>query len=76
MSESTETAGSSLLRMQDFDIKKLPRTEELGLGLNFQAVVPHAERLIGLYKCLSAKSGSRPTRSLGESNQIPGRRRL
>ena len=53
MSESTENAKKSLSRMQDFDVKSLPREAELGTGLNFQDVVPHAVKLIGLYKGLS-----------------------
>ena len=56
MSESTEDAKSSLSRMQDFDVKSLPRKEELGSSLNFQDVVPNAIRLIDLYKRLSREA--------------------
>ena len=56
MSELTENAKSSLSRMQDFDVKSLPREEELGTGLNFREVLPHAVKLIELYKRLSREA--------------------
>ena len=53
MSEATEDAKKSLSRIQDFDVESLIREEELGRSLNFLNVVPHAVRLIELYKRLS-----------------------
>lgn len=43
----------SLQRMQKFDAAALARTTELGQRLNFTSAVPHAQRLVDLYKRLS-----------------------
>ena len=56
MSELTENAKSSLSRMQDFDVESLPREGELGTSLNFREVIPHAVKLIELYKRLSREA--------------------
>ena len=56
MSEATEDAKKSLSRIQDFDVESLIREEELGTSLNFRNVVPHAVRLIELYKGLSREA--------------------
>lgn len=49
-------AVQSLERMQNFDVSTLPREQELGSELNFKEVVPHAQRLIGLYQQISIPS--------------------
>lgn len=56
MSESTENAKKSLSRIQDFDVENLPREQELGTSLDFRNVVPHAVKLIELYKRLSREA--------------------
>lgn len=43
----------SLLRMQEFDVNKLPRVEHLGAALNFKEAIKPAKRLISLYRRLS-----------------------
>ena len=43
----------SLSRIQEFDPNVLARKDDLGSELNFQEVVPEANRLIGLYKQIS-----------------------
>jgi hypothetical protein len=50
-----EEAKASLVRMQTFDPKTLPRVQELGAVLNFQDAVEPAQRLIGLYEQVSAE---------------------
>lgn len=49
LSEATE----SLERMQKFDATTLARTPELGQKLHFAAAVPHAQKLVELYRRLS-----------------------
>ncbi len=56
MSETTEDAKKSLSRIQDIDVESLIREEELGTSLNFRNVVPHAVKLIELYKRLSREA--------------------
>ena len=56
MSELTEDAKNSLSRMQEFNVESLPREVELGRDLNFQDAVPHAAKLIQLYKRLSREA--------------------
>ena len=56
MSETMEDAKKSLSRIQDFDVESLIREEELGTSLNFRNVVPHAVKLIELYKRLSREA--------------------
>lgn len=51
-----EQARQSLERMQAFDCVTLPREQDLGSELNFKAVIPAAERLIGLYQQISVPS--------------------
>jgi len=54
--EESTTLGkstASLLRVQEFDVKKLPRVEHLGAALNFSLSVEPAKRLISLYRRLS-----------------------
>lgn len=46
-------AEASLKRMQDFDVRTLPREEELGRTLNFREAVPAAQRLVDTCKRLS-----------------------
>lgn len=48
-----EEAKESLSRIQNFDVDKLPRVEDLGSRLNFSGVVDPAQQLIDLYKRLS-----------------------
>ncbi|PGH37774.1 MAG: hypothetical protein CRN43_19145 [Candidatus Nephrothrix sp. EaCA] len=48
-----EEAKLSLERMQKFDVKTLPRVEELGKEMNFQSAVGTAERMVNLYKQLA-----------------------
>lgn len=48
-----EKATVSLLRIQEFDVKKLPRTDHLGGALNFSDSQEPAKRLISLYRRLS-----------------------
>jgi len=48
-----EEAKLSIERMQKFDVKTLPRVEDLGKGMNFQSAVGTAERLVNLYKQLA-----------------------
>ncbi|NVD36755.1 hypothetical protein [Marinobacter lutaoensis] len=48
-----EQTEESLLRLQEFDVSKLPRVEHLGGSLNFQDAVEPARRLISLYRRLS-----------------------
>ncbi|MCD4831357.1 MAG: hypothetical protein K8R02_06060 [Anaerohalosphaeraceae bacterium] len=50
--EKIENARALLSEIQDFDIAKLPRTEDLGKELNFKAAVDPAEKIILLYKKL------------------------
>lgn len=51
--ELYEEAKESLSRIQNFDVDKLPRLEDLGNRLNFSEVVLPAKQLIDLYKRLS-----------------------
>lgn len=44
-----ESALGSLSRIQNFDLKQLPR-KDLGKSFNFTEAVPYAERLIGLFQ--------------------------
>jgi hypothetical protein len=58
MSETSEPTAleqttASLVRVQEYDVNKLPRVDELGSSLNFQNSIPPAERLISLYRRLS-----------------------
>ncbi len=46
-------AEESLVRMQQFDVSKLPRERELGSEVNFLGAVEPAKRLVDLYKRLS-----------------------
>src|SRR5665647_912566 len=46
-------AEESLQRMQQFDVKTLPREKELGSEVNFLTAVEPAERLVSLYKRLA-----------------------
>lgn len=46
-------AEESLQRIQQFDVKILPREKELGSEVNFLAAVEPAERLVSLYKRLA-----------------------
>ncbi len=46
----------SLTRMQEFDVTKLPRTDELGTQMNFETAIEPATRLINLYKQLPERS--------------------
>lgn len=48
--EKLDTAKNSLQRIHNFDPTSLARTGDLGKELNFEEVVPDAERLINLYK--------------------------
>lgn len=49
-----QSTKESLLRMQGFDSAKLPRIEELGKAINFADAVDPANRLLDLYRQLSA----------------------
>jgi hypothetical protein len=40
----------SLIRIQSFDVKSLPRVEEFGTTINFNTAVDPANRTIDLYK--------------------------
>ncbi len=51
-----EEAKQALLRMQKFDIKTLPRVDELGQEVNFQSAVAPAKRIVELYKRLASNS--------------------
>ena len=44
---------NSLKRMQEFDVKSLPRVNQLGDSFNFNSALEPAERLVLLYKRLS-----------------------
>lgn len=50
-----QSARQSLERMQSFDPTSLPRIDELGTAINFADVVEPANRLIDLYRQLSAE---------------------
>lgn len=54
--KAREDAFKSLERLQNFDIKTLPRENALGKDMNFKAVVEPAEKLIGFYKQISLSS--------------------
>ena len=47
-----DEARKSLVRMQTFDVRELPREGELGAHYNFREAVEPAERLVSLYKRL------------------------
>ncbi|MBX3316034.1 MAG: hypothetical protein KF902_04115 [Phycisphaeraceae bacterium] len=51
--QSLTTAKNSLVRVQQFDAAKLPRTDDLGGLLNFKDAIEPASRLIALYNQLS-----------------------
>ena len=51
--ELLQEATESLKRIQEFDVSKLPRENELGSELHFAEAVAPAEQLIELYKRLS-----------------------
>lgn len=55
-SESRTEAEESLVRMQTFDVKTLPREKELGSELNFLEAVEPATRLVELYQRLSVSA--------------------
>lgn len=46
-------ATASLLRIQEYDVNKLPRVEHLGGALNFSESIKPSRRLISLYRRLS-----------------------
>ena len=50
--EEIETAKVSVERLQTYDTKALGRAEDFGKAMNFEEVIPAAERLISLYKRL------------------------
>lgn len=51
-----EETKTTLIRMQKFDVKTLPRVKELGTTMSFDAAVPPAEELIRLYNQLPSES--------------------
>ena len=51
-----DEAKTALQRMQKFDVKTLPRVDELGQEVNFQSAVAPAKRIVELYKRLEANS--------------------
>jgi hypothetical protein len=53
--KALENATQSLRRMQSFDPKSLPRTDELGSAINFSDAIEPATRLIDLYNQLPAE---------------------
>lgn len=48
--KTVEETSAALLRVQNFDVDSLSRAEELGRELNFTAVLPHARRVIELFR--------------------------
>lgn len=50
--EMINEARESLVRIQDYDVTQLPRSEELGTAMSFEQAVEPAKRLINLYKQL------------------------
>lgn len=53
--EIIEAAQASLLRVQEFDISKLPREKELGQHLNFKDAVEPANRILNLFRQFPAQ---------------------
>lgn len=51
--EALENAKNSLIRIQDFDVSKLPRESELGKSYSFNDAVEPATRIVELFKRLS-----------------------
>jgi len=51
--EAREAAAESLRLIQNFDVARLPRVDELGRGLNFSDVVVPAQRLVDLFRRLT-----------------------
>ena len=51
--ERKKEAAEALEEMQNFDVARLPREDELGKSLSFKDAIPPAERLIELYKRLA-----------------------
>lgn len=54
--EVLDDAAASLKRIQEFDVQLLPRNEDLGAQLSFNAVVESAQRLVDLFNRLSPES--------------------
>lgn len=54
--EALENARTSLVRMQEFDVKKLPREAELGKSYSFNDAVEPANRLVELFRRLSPEA--------------------
>lgn len=51
--EALQKTRTSLKRMQEFDLDKIDRADDLGPKINFKGVVSAAQRLVDIYKRLS-----------------------
>ncbi|HEC13756.1 MAG TPA: hypothetical protein ENI80_11025 [Acidiferrobacteraceae bacterium] len=56
VNELLENARQSLVRMQEFDVSKLPREAELGKSYSFSDAVTSARRLVDLFRRLSPEA--------------------